>query len=97
MTISDAIRQNSTRFDSKPEQIRLTPQQKRILRYMQSHRSITQRDANEALGITKLATRIGDMRRNGILIDQDWDEGRNRYGEKCRFMRYWLKEGGERG
>lgn len=72
---------------------KLTPQHKRILNYLMTHKSITPINAFDALGITKLSTRISEMKDLGYIFIQEMDESLNRYGEKCRFMRYWLKEG----
>ena len=69
-------------------------QHQRIFNYMRSHRIITPMDAYEKLGVTKLSTRIGEMKTLGVWIGKEYADGRNRYGEKVRFMRYWL-EGGE--
>ena len=43
------------------------------------------------LGITKLATRISEMRADGMEFDQRIEKRKNRYGEKVNFMRYWFK------
>ena len=49
-------------------------------------------EAFRDLGITKLATRISEMKRKGYEFEQSFEESRNRYGESVRFMRYWAKE-----
>ena len=63
-----------------------------IIKYIEEHGSITPMDAFEALGITKLATRVSEIIRDGIPVYKSWEESENRYGEKVRFMRYTLKE-----
>lgn len=63
-----------------------------IIKYIEEHGSITPMDAYEALGITKLATRISEMIREGTPVYKSWEESENRYGEKVRFMRYTLNE-----
>lgn len=63
-----------------------------ITKFIEEHGSITPMDAYEALGITKLATRISEMIREGTPVYKSWEEGENRYGEKVRFMRYTLRE-----
>lgn len=45
-------------------------------------------EAFSDLGITKLATRISEMRRDGIEFDQVWECSKNRYGDDVRYMRY---------
>ena len=66
-------------------------QHTRILRYMKTHKGITPMEAFSELGITKLATRIGEMIRNGIEIVKMWEEGTDRYGNPTRYRRYYLK------
>lgn len=66
-------------------------QHTRILRYMKTHKGITPMEAFSELGITKLATRIGEMIRNGIEIVKMWEEGTDRYGNPTRYRRYFLK------
>lgn len=67
---------------------RLTVQQKSILDYIAALGSITPMEAFNELGITKLATRISEMRVLGIRFDQDYEGRTNRFGKKVRFMRY---------
>lgn len=66
-------------------------QSERIIRYMQDFGSITPMDAFR-MGITKLATRVSEMRRDGIQIEDDWVTDKNQFGEPVRFKKYWLEE-----
>lgn len=66
-------------------------QSERIIRYMQDFGSITPMDAFR-MGITKLATRVSEMRRDGMQIEDDWVKGKNQFGEPVRFKKYWLEE-----
>lgn len=59
-----------------------------ILKYMDDFGSITPMDAFNDLGITKLATRVSEMVRNGILISKKMENSKNRYGMKVHYMRY---------
>ena len=43
------------------------------------------------LGITRLASRIHDLRELGIEIDSETIKGKNRYGETVHYTRYSLK------
>lgn len=70
-----------------------TSQHKRIAAYIAEHGSITQAEANNELGITKLATRISEMRRSGYAVNVSIERGVNRFGEPCRFARYSKAEG----
>ena len=65
-------------------------QAERIREYMHDFGSITPMDTFRDLGITKLATRISEMRANGEIIFGEPVPFENRYGEKRKFMRYWL-------
>lgn len=67
-------------------------QSERIMKYMQDFGSITPMEAFSDLGITKLATRVSEMRRDGIHIHKEPVRRTNRYGESVRFMRYSLEE-----
>ena len=64
-------------------------QVKRIIRFMQKHGSITTMQAFE-MGITRLASRIFDIRRMGIEVTSETVAGKNRYGETVHFARYKL-------
>lgn len=64
-------------------------QGERILRYIDEFGSITPHDAFRDLGITKLATRISELKRDGYRFDQKYEKSKNRYGEPVHFMRYW--------
>ena len=63
-------------------------QQERILDYMQQFGSITPMQAFADLGITKLATRISELKRAGYKISDESVKSRNRYGERTRFKKY---------
>ena len=67
-------------------------QHDRILDYMKEFGSITTLDAFRDLGITKLTTRVSEMRREGIKIEGKREAVKNRYGETCHINRYTLIE-----
>ena len=67
---------------------KLTTQQTHILWYICEFGSITPMDAFNELGITKLATRISEMKMIGIQFDQAYEGRTNRFGKKVRYMRY---------
>lgn len=67
-------------------------QQDLILMYLEENGSITPMQAFSDLGITKLATRVSEMRREGIQIDGETIVVKNRFGQKCYVKRYTLKE-----
>lgn len=85
MNISDVI----SCFSLTVEQyMKLTDQQFMILEYICSFGSITPMEAFSELGITKLSTRISEMKAIGIRFDQVYEGRENRFGKKVRFMRY---------
>ena len=67
-------------------------QEERILEYMQDKGGITQWDATNELGITRLAARISDIRRHGTQVYGQTICVKNRYGENTHVTRYSLEE-----
>ena len=65
-------------------------QKARILNYMKLHGSITTRESVIELGIMCPWKRFEELRRDGERITSTWETGQNRYGEECRFKRYYL-------
>lgn len=63
-----------------------------IIDFMREHGSITTYEAFMELGITKLTTRISELRRGGFLIRERAESGLNRYGKPVTYNRYWLEE-----
>lgn len=68
-------------------------QAERILDYMEQFGSITQYDALKDLGVMRLASRISDLKKQGIPIKSEMETAQNRFGENCYIKRYSL--GGE--
>jgi len=68
-------------------------QKERIIKYLQMFGSITSAEAFSSLGITKLATRISEMRHeDGLEFNIESVTGKNRFGQATRYARYSLKE-----
>ena len=63
-------------------------QRQLILKYIHDFGSITPMQAYGDLGITKLATRISEMRRDGMKFNIEIIKGENRYGKPTRFAKY---------
>ena len=59
-----------------------------ITAHINTFGSITPMEAFGEYGITKLATRISELRRQGVQIHGEMVEGKNRFGQPIRFMRY---------
>ena len=64
----------------------------RILRHMKDYGSITSLEAVNEYGIMRLASRINDLRAEGVAIVSEMRTGKNRYGETTHFAVYRLAE-----
>lgn len=64
----------------------------RILRHMKDYGSISSLEAMNEYGIMRLASRINDLKAQGIDIVSEVKTGKNRYGEDTHFAVYKLKE-----
>ena len=64
-------------------------QAERVLDYIRETGSITQLEALRELGVMRLASRISDLKRQGIVIASKQEAVYNRYGEKCYIKRYY--------
>ena len=63
-------------------------QHEMILDYITEFGSITPMEAFGDLGITKLSTRISEMRKEGTEFKIEMLKGKNRYGKPTRYARY---------
>lgn len=63
-----------------------------IIQYLKDFGSITPMEAFADLGITKLATRISEMRKEGMQFKIQSVKGKNRYGKPTRYARYSFPE-----
>lgn len=64
----------------------------RILRHLQSGQSITSAEAMSEYGVYRLASRINDLKKQGIPIRKRQGKSKNRYGESVTFAEYYLEE-----
>lgn len=62
----------------------------RVKDYMERFGSISTLEAFQDLGVTRLASRIHDLRMQGECIEVTRESARNRFGEKVCFARYRL-------
>lgn len=62
----------------------------RILRHLQDYWSITTFEAYQEYGITRLASRICDLKQSGYDIRRTFETAKNRYGDTVSFCRYTL-------
>ena len=63
-----------------------------IIEHIRENGSITTLEAF-ALGITRLASRVYDMRAHGINVASEMVTVKNRKGEDCRVARYFVPGG----
>jgi hypothetical protein len=69
-------------------------QYRQIIDYLNKHGSITPAEAWDNFGISKLATRISEMRlKKGMKFKIEYERGANRSGVVSRYARYsWGEE-----
>lgn len=70
----------------------LKPSAQRILEYIIENGSITTTQAQNELGTTELRSRISEIIRAGFPIRKEWQNSRNKFGERVTFVRYSLAE-----
>ena len=64
-------------------------QKDRVLNYIDSFGSITSLEAFRDCGITRLAARVNELRRDGVQIDSVRENSKNRFGESVSYARYF--------
>lgn len=69
-----------------------TTQCERIIRHLLDYGSISSLEAITEYGILRLASRINDLKRNGVNIISETKTGKNRYGETTHYKVYKLAE-----
>ena len=70
-------------------------QAKRVIEYIEKFGSITPMEAFMDLGITKLATRISELRKEGMEFKKEYVKSKNRFGEIVYYMKYSFPKEGE--
>ena len=70
----------------------MVTQKKLIVRYIKDFGSITPMQAYEDLGITKLSTRISEMKKDGLRFEAETVKSKNRYGKSVSFSKYSMEE-----
>ena len=63
-----------------------------ILRHLTKHKTITTHQAYDLYGITRLPSRIFDLREMGHKIGMVWEYGVNRYGHPVKFGKYYIEK-----
>ena len=67
-------------------------QREAIIEYIDEFGSITPMQAFADLGITKLATRISEMRKDGWKFKIEMVSTKNRYGKSVNYAKYSFAE-----
>ena len=65
-------------------------QQQRIVSHLEKGRKLTRAQAMNDLGIANVTARITELRQAGVPIEGYWRTQRNRFGDACKFMVYYL-------
>ena len=67
-------------------------QANRVLDLLETGRSITSLDAWNELGITRLAARVHELKKDGYVINKKLISVTNRCAEKCQVAAYYLED-----
>lgn len=67
-------------------------QKERIIEYIEKFGSISPMEAFRDLGITKLATRVSEMKKEGMQFKITLEKSKNRFGESVYYARYTLRK-----
>ena len=63
-----------------------------ILQHLVEHGSITAVEAMEEYGIARLASRVSDLKSDGVPIRRRMVTAKNRFGEPVSYAEYRLEE-----
>lgn len=63
-------------------------QNEKIIAYMKSHKGITTMTAFEKFGVTRLPSRICEIRKSGVNVISERVNVKNRFGETCNVCLY---------
>lgn len=78
----------------KGKQEKKPTQCERLLNYIEKKGSISTIKAIIKLGIINPSARVQELKQSGVKIITNMKEGRNRYGERCRYAVYTIDKGG---
>lgn len=67
-------------------------QSERIVRHLETFGSITSLEAMRDYGILRLASRVSDLKKNGLQVRTEFVRGKNRFGESTCYARYILEK-----
>ncbi len=66
----------------------MVSQKKMVLDYIREFGSITPIDAFRDLGVTRLAAKIFELKKDGHDIEKVIETSKNRFGNRTRYARY---------
>lgn len=69
-------------------------QSERIVRHLEAFGSITSLEAMRDYGIMRLASRVSDLKKDGLPVRTEFVRGENRFGEPTCYARYHLERKG---
>ena len=67
-------------------------QNERVINYLSQGNKITSLDAWKELGIMRLASRIYDIKRQGVAIEKEQITVKNRFGESCTVSQWSMPQ-----
>ena len=67
-------------------------QSEKILKHLEVYGSITASEAMSEYGIMRLASRISDLKKDGVRIKRTMVKAKNRFDEPVAFAEYRLEE-----
>ena len=67
-------------------------QKEMVISYMRQFGSITPAEAFNDLGVMRLASRICDIRKDGVRISAKNETSKNRFGKSTTYKRYSIVE-----
>ena len=73
-------------MNSKPKQA------DRVIQYMRDFGSITQLQAMVDIGCMRLASRVSELKKQGLNIVSEFVPVKNRYGEISHIKKYYLED-----
>lgn len=73
---------------AKKDETHLKPDAVALLDYLRMGGGATVREAQDALGMTEVRSRISELIKAGVPIRKKWESGQNKFGKPVRFVRY---------
>lgn len=67
-------------------------QRDRVINYIRKFGSISSWEAYKDLGVTQLAARIKELKKQGYEFKTEWESSTNRFGDKTEYKRYYLAD-----